>query len=61
MWSKGEILHSAVVAGILGFFDKDPRVKFVGTVYDQELLKYIKLKMPLLSMGMRLEEPTLLY
>ena len=23
-------------------FDKDPRVKFVGTVYDQELLKYIR-------------------
>ncbi|MGF0046554.1 beta 1-4 rhamnosyltransferase Cps2T [Streptococcus hyointestinalis] len=23
-------------------FDKDPRVKFVGTVYDQDLLKYIR-------------------
>ena len=23
-------------------FDKDPRIKFVGTVYDQELLKYIR-------------------
>jgi len=23
-------------------FDKDPRVKFVGTIYDQELLKYIR-------------------
>ncbi|KGH71530.1 glycosyl transferase [Oenococcus oeni] len=23
-------------------FDRDPRVKFVGTVYDQELLKYIR-------------------
>ena len=23
-------------------FEKDPRVKFVGTVYDQELLKYIR-------------------
>lgn len=23
-------------------FDKDPRVKFVGTVYNQELLKYIR-------------------
>ena len=25
-------------------FDKDPRVKFVGTVYDKELLKYIREK-----------------
>ena len=23
-------------------FDQDPRVKFVGTVYDQDLLKYIR-------------------
>ncbi len=23
-------------------FDQDPRIKFVGTVYDQELLKYIR-------------------
>ena len=23
-------------------FDKDSRIKFVGTVYDQELLKYIR-------------------
>ena len=23
-------------------FDTDPRVKFVGTVYDQDLLKYIR-------------------
>ncbi len=39
-------------------FDKDPRVKFVGTVYNQELLKYIRENALLTSMAMKLVEQT---
>ena len=34
-------------------FDKDKRVKFVGTVYDQDLLKYIRNKPLLIFMDMK--------
>ena len=42
-------------------FDKDPRVKFVGTVYDQELLKYIRENAFAYFHGHEVGGPTLLY
>ena len=39
MWNKTSSMNSCVrIQDLI----KDPRVKFVGTVYDQELLKYIR-------------------
>ena len=42
-------------------FDTDPRVKFVGTVYDQNLLKYIRKEAFAYIHGHEVGEPTLAY